>query len=68
MHALTGKNLQFYTAPIAGYGKVGNQDVEPDRRRDDPGGHQGEVRRPGACRQAASSANPGAKAALVRRR
>jgi LCP family protein required for cell wall assembly len=27
MHALTGKNLQFYTAPITGYGKVGNQDV-----------------------------------------
>jgi LCP family protein required for cell wall assembly len=27
MHALTGKNLQFYTAPISGYGKVGNQDV-----------------------------------------
>jgi LCP family protein required for cell wall assembly len=27
MRALTGKNLQFYTAPITGYGKVGNQDV-----------------------------------------
>jgi LCP family protein required for cell wall assembly len=27
MHALTGKNLQFYTAPITGYGKIGKQDV-----------------------------------------
>jgi hypothetical protein len=27
MHALTGKNLQFYTAPIVGYETVGGQDV-----------------------------------------
>jgi LCP family protein required for cell wall assembly len=27
MHALTGKNLQFYTAPITGYGTIANQDV-----------------------------------------
>jgi LCP family protein required for cell wall assembly len=27
MRALTGKNLQFYTAPIAGYGTVNKQDV-----------------------------------------
>jgi len=27
MHALTGKNLSFYTAPITGYGTVGGQDV-----------------------------------------
>ncbi len=27
MHALTGKNLQFYTAPIVGFGTVNKQDV-----------------------------------------
>jgi LCP family protein required for cell wall assembly len=27
MHALTGKNLQFYTAPIVGYVTIGNQDA-----------------------------------------
>jgi LCP family protein required for cell wall assembly len=27
MHALTGKNLQFYTAPIVGYATIGGQDV-----------------------------------------
>jgi LCP family protein required for cell wall assembly len=27
MHALTGKNLQFYTAPIVGYGVMNKQDV-----------------------------------------
>ncbi len=47
MHALTGKNLQFYTAPIAGYATIDGQDGEPGRHPDDPGGHQGEVHRPG---------------------
>jgi LCP family protein required for cell wall assembly len=27
MHALSGKNLQFYTAPIAAYATIGGQDV-----------------------------------------
>jgi LCP family protein required for cell wall assembly len=27
MHALTGKNLQFYTAPIVGYATIAGQDV-----------------------------------------
>jgi LCP family protein required for cell wall assembly len=27
MHALSGKNLQFYTAPIVGYATIGGQDV-----------------------------------------
>jgi hypothetical protein len=65
MHALTGKNLQFYTAPISGYGKVGNQDVNLIDVTTIQAAIQAKFTAPASAAPAASTAKPGASAALV---
>jgi LCP family protein required for cell wall assembly len=65
MHALTGKNLQFYTAPISGYGKVGNQDVNLIDVTTIQAAIKAKFTAPVPAAPAASTAKPGASAALV---
>jgi LCP family protein required for cell wall assembly len=65
MHALTGKNLQFYTAPIVGYGTVNKQDVNLIDVSTIQAAIKAKFTAPVPDTQAPSAANPSAKAAPV---
>jgi LCP family protein required for cell wall assembly len=65
MHALTGKNLQFYTAPIAGYETVNKQDVNLIDVSTIQAAIKAKFTAPVPDTQAASTAKSSAKAAPV---
>jgi LCP family protein required for cell wall assembly len=65
MHALTGKNLQFYTAPIVGYTTIGGQDANQIDVPTIQAAIKAKFTAPVPATQAASSAKPGTKAAPV---
>ena len=62
MHALTGKNLSFYTAAIAGYATIGKQDVNLIDVSTIQAAIKAKFTAPVPAAQAASSAKSGAKA------
>jgi LCP family protein required for cell wall assembly len=65
MHALTGKNLQFYTAPIAGYGTVNKQDVNLIDASTIQAAIKAKFTAPVPAAQGASAANSSASATPV---
>jgi LCP family protein required for cell wall assembly len=65
MHALTGKNLQFFTAPIVGYATIGGQAVNQIDVATIQAAIKDKFTAPVPAAQAASSATSSAKAALV---
>ena len=65
MHALTGKNLQFYTAPIVGYGTINNQDVNLIDISTIQAAIKAKFTAPAPATKAASAAKSSAKAAPV---
>ena len=65
MNALTGKNLQFYTAPIVGYETIDNQDANQIDVSTIQAAIKAKFTAPVPAAQAASAAKPGAKVAPV---
>jgi LCP family protein required for cell wall assembly len=63
MHALTGQNLQFYTAPIAGYATIDGQDVNEVDIPTIQAAIKAKFDAPAPAQGSASSAKPAAKAA-----
>jgi LCP family protein required for cell wall assembly len=65
MHALTGKNLQFYTAPIVGYVTINGQDANQVDVSTIQAAIQAKFTAPAPATPAAGTAKTGAKTAPV---